>query len=88
MPEVEPEKPNYEEHPEETPVMFGAKSLSWGKKGKVLRVIDLTTAELEKGIRYASEKPQYAEWARLATLAYEARKKEYVFPNKPIKEAV
>ena len=81
---IEPEKPNYDEHPEETPVMFGAKSAAWGKKGKVLRVVDLTTGELEKGIQYASEKPQYAEWVRLATKAYETRKaqpKDWAFPG-------
>jgi hypothetical protein len=88
--EVEPERPDYNAMPEQTPVLFGARSIAFAKKGKQLRVEDLTTDELQKAIQWAAEKPQFAEWSMYATKAFEIRKAQpadFKFPDKPIKEA-
>jgi phage recombination protein Bet len=88
--QVEPERPDYNAHPEFTPVLFGARSIAFAKKGKQLRVEDLTTDELQKAIQWAAEKPQFAEWSMYATKAFEIRKAQpadFKFPDKPIKEA-
>jgi hypothetical protein len=82
--EAEPEKPNYEDHPEATPVVFGRKSVAYANKGKVLRIEDLTNDELHKAIQYASEKPELSDFFKLATMAWTARKanETWQLPNK------